>query len=494
MVLKKEWTTPDRYKKYNDWDTDYIKELITTVTHSPWRLGYHIQPKTGLLNDPNGFSFFNGKWQLFYQAYPIGPVHGVKSWAHLTSDNLIDWTYEGLALEPDTFFDSHGVYSGSALPVNDKLLLAYTGNVRDDNWQRRSYQLGAWMDTTNHITKIDEPLIDHPPVGFSHDFRDPQIIPFNDGYLLIIGAQTTDNKGKALTYTSKDLQNWTLNGELNFTNEPMGYMVECPNLVFSNDKALLIFCPQGLDKSICHYDNIYPNMYIIGDSYDLETNAITNPTELKNLDEGFDVYATQAFNSPDGRVLAVSWIGLPEVNYPTDDYGWAHCLSIIKELIIKDDKLYQLPAKETKTLRLNSIKLPESQTIHYDAKTNCYELEIDCHDSEKGQIKLMTQENGENGLSISFDTTCGKIIIDRSHIGNGFAREYGETREFSISQKPLTLQIFVDESLVEVFINDGEQVATARVFPEAEANHTYITVNTNVPSSITYYELRQTNR
>lgn len=492
MVLKKDWTTPDRYKKYNDWEAEYIEELVTTVNHSPWRLGYHIQPKTGLLNDPNGFSFFNGKWQLFYQAYPIGPVHGVKSWAHLTSDNLIDWQYEGLALEPDSTFDSHGVYSGSAIPVDDKLLLAYTGNVRDDDWQRHSYQLGAWMDKHNQIKKIDEPLIAHPPIGFSHEFRDPQIIPFNDGYLLVIGAQTDKNEGKALTYTSNDLQHWALNGELNFTDKPMGFMVECPNLVFSNDKALLLFCPQGLDKSICHYDNIYPNMYIIGDNYDLESNSITNPTELKNLDEGFDVYATQAFNSPDSRVLAVSWIGLPEINYPTDDYGWAHCLSLVKELVIKDNKLYQLPAKEMEALRLSSINLPESQSTHYDATTNCYELQIDCQNSNKGQINLMTQENGENGLTISFDTTCGKMIINRSHVGDDFASEYGEKREFSISQKPLKLQLFVDESLVEIFINDGEQVATARVFPSSK--NTYFTINTDAPSSVTYYELRQTNR
>ncbi|APB31100.1 sucrose-6-phosphate hydrolase [Vagococcus teuberi] len=492
MALKKEWTTPERYRHYNDWETEYIDELVDTVTNSPWRLGFHVQPKTGLLNDPNGFSYFNGKWQLFYQAYPIGPVHGVKSWAHLTSTNLLDWEYQGLALQPDMAFDSHGVYSGSALPVNDKLLLAYTGNVRDENWGRHSYQLGAYLSKDNSIEKFDRPLISEPPKGYTHEFRDPQIIPFHDEYLLVIGGQTKDKEGKALTYSSHDLKHWTLNGELHFTEKSMGFMVECPNLVFSNDKALLIFCPQGLDKSVCHYDNIYPNMYVIGDEYNLENNVITNPSALKNLDEGFDVYATQAFNAPDGRALAISWVGLPEIEYPTDDFGWAHCLSLVKELTIRENVLYQQPAQEYKELRTTQTDFTEIKSINYEAKSARYELVIDFNESTKGLVTLMSDKDGATGLTISFDTTCGKMIIDRSSVGESFASEYGFKREFSISKKPLTLQVFVDESLVEVFVNDGEQVATARVFPKAD--NTYIHVDSDSQIDATCYNLRQTNQ
>src|SRR5699024_7468428 len=126
---------------------------------SKWRLNYHVQPETGLLNDPNGFSFFNGKWHLFYQSYPMGAVHGLKSWFHLTSTNLIDWQKEGADLLPDSPYDSHGVYSGSAFPLDDRLFLAYTGNVRDNDWNRFSYQMGAWMDQNNQIEKVQLPLI-----------------------------------------------------------------------------------------------------------------------------------------------------------------------------------------------------------------------------------------------------------------------------------------------------------------------------------------------
>ena len=97
-----EWTTALRYRPYHLWDKEYTKTLEEQVQQSTWRLDFHIQPKSGLLNDPNGFSYFNGQWHLFYQAFPYGPVHGLKSWFHLTSDNLVDWQAEGVKLEPST--------------------------------------------------------------------------------------------------------------------------------------------------------------------------------------------------------------------------------------------------------------------------------------------------------------------------------------------------------------------------------------------------------
>ena len=72
----------------------------------------------------------------------------------------------------------------------------------------------------------------------------------------------------------------------------MGYMIECPNLVFVNNYPVLIFCPQGLDKSVADYKNIYPNMYWIGKDINLSEAKFTPLQDHPaNLDDGFDVYA-----------------------------------------------------------------------------------------------------------------------------------------------------------------------------------------------------------
>jgi beta-fructofuranosidase len=493
MPLKTTWTKEERYRPYEEWSSTYLRSLEDAAERSLWRLGYHIQPQTGLLNDPNGFSYFNQKWHLFYQAYPMGPIHGLKSWYHLTSENLIDWKNEGLKLVPDSQYDSHGVYSGSALALEDQLFLSYTGNVRDENWERQSYQLGAWMDKNGVVSKQKEPLIPHPPKNYTAEFRDPQILPIEEGFLMVIGAQNTNIEGKILTYFSSDLMNWDCLGELNFTGDKMGFMIECPNLLFTENHALLLFCPQGLDQEICSYRNIYPNMYVIGERYDKEKNALLSPSSLKNLDEGFDAYATQAFHAPDGRLLAVSWLGLPEISYPTDQEGWAHCLSIVKELTIKNNRLYQSPAAETKDLRSGkAVYLEEKQRAFYDTKHNQYELNITFSETTSGSLTLFAEEGKNSGLFISFDTQRGTMKIDRSLAGIPFAETFGYVREFTIDPKPLTLQIFVDRSVVEIFVNHGEQTASLRAFPTE--NQTGIIIDSKNNPEVKLWQLRKMDK
>ncbi|MBO0468173.1 sucrose-6-phosphate hydrolase [Enterococcus plantarum] len=493
MSEKKVWSREKRYQPYEEWGTEHLASLKQKIDASTWRLGYHIQPATGLLNDPNGFSFFNDQWHVFYQSYPMGPVHGIKSWYHMTSDNLVDWNEEGTKVFPDSLYDSHGVYSGTALPISDQLFLAYTGNVRDDDWIRHSYQLGAWMDQSGSIKKIEQPLIAAPPAGYTSEFRDPQVFRYKSGYLMTIGAQDETEKGKILTYQSSDLLSWQCIGELGFTDRDMGFMIECPNLLLTDEFALLIFCPQGLDSDVCNYQNIYPNMYVIGDSYQSESNCLTNPSSLKNLDEGFDVYATQAFKAPDERLLSISWIGLPEIEYPTDQEEWAHCLSIVKELIVKDKKLYQRPVEEMKQLRLDEgILFDNSKDSYHETATNHYELALSFNSLATGTLTLYADKEQNQGLTIHFDSQRGKMTIDRSHAGVLFGEDYGVVRSFSIEQKPLKLQIFVDSSVVELFINDGEKVATMRVFPEKGHAGFHLTCDGDYQGQ--FWQLRKTNQ
>lgn len=146
-----EWTTEKRYKKYSEWTAEELLDLQAQATKSDYQLSYHVRPQSGLLNDPNGFSYFNGEYNLFYQAFPFGAAHGLKSWFHLTSKDLVNWKNMGLAVKPDTKFDSHGAYSGSAHVIDDELFLMYTGNHRDENWERHTYQIGAKMDKNYNI-------------------------------------------------------------------------------------------------------------------------------------------------------------------------------------------------------------------------------------------------------------------------------------------------------------------------------------------------------
>ena len=43
---------------------------------------YHLSSRCGWMNDPNGFSFYGGKYHMFYQYYPYDNKWGPMHWAH----------------------------------------------------------------------------------------------------------------------------------------------------------------------------------------------------------------------------------------------------------------------------------------------------------------------------------------------------------------------------------------------------------------------------
>lgn len=456
-------STEQRYKPYSEWTEEEISKIKENAASSPWRSEFHVEPPHGLLNDPNGFSFFKGKWQLFYQYFPFGAAHGLKSWVQTESTDLVHFKETGTILYPDTELDSHGMYSGSAMQFGDKLFIFYTGNVRDENWDRLTYQNGGLLDSQGNLEKVPHTLIEKPEDVTAH-FRDPQIFFYNGEYYAIIGAQSLDKKGFVKLYKAdKDnYKSWNFVGDLDFENDATSYMIECPNLVFVDEQPVLLYCPQGLDKRVIDYGNIYPNMYKIGQTFDTETATIVNPSPIQNLDYGFEAYATQAFNAPDGRALAISWIGLPDVAYPTDRYDYQGAMSLVKELTIKDGKLYQYPVEA-----ISSLRQSEQDFTNLSNTNNTYELELTFAADTKTELVLLADKDGK-GFNLTVDTKEGTVTIDRSNTGEQYALEFGTSRSCSIDKAETTASIFIDKSIFEIFINKGEKVFTGRVFPRED--------------------------
>ena len=74
-----------------------------------YRLTYHLSPRRGWLNDPNGLCVHDGKIQIYYQADPDSLTGGCrKCWGHFTTTDFRHYTDCGLAVEPVERFESHG--------------------------------------------------------------------------------------------------------------------------------------------------------------------------------------------------------------------------------------------------------------------------------------------------------------------------------------------------------------------------------------------------
>ncbi len=466
----KNWTKSELDQIINQNDEESLRQLHDSIEKSDYRCDYHIQTVTGLMNDPNGFSYYNKQWHLFYQWFPYGAVHGMKHWYHVVSDDLVHWKNIGLGMKPTLNYDNFGCYSGSGFVKDGFLYLVYTGNHNEPNGQRIPYQMIAAIDTDNHLTKLRRPII-QPQQGYTEHQRDPKIF-YEDGYYyILLGAQNEDLEGKMLMYRSEQIATgWKFVSELTVVGyDHFGYMVECPCIEKIGDKWLLLFSPQGLEKKENEFLNAYSNVYMIGD-LDLDTMTFTPDHEMKELDKGFDFYAAQtAFQSEHvNKAILEGWFGCSDYTYPvTDEEGWAGLQTLARELTIENGKLIQRPTKNLESIKkdvlfeaingevkvdtLNRLT-PKSCIMHLENPSNeDFELDLFATDMYKG-------------FEIKYESRKNTFTISRRTLTNQMNSEFGTERSiktFTLS----SLDIFVDHSTVEIFINDGEYVMTSRVFP-----------------------------
>ncbi|MFP7225193.1 sucrose-6-phosphate hydrolase [Priestia filamentosa] len=464
----KKMTREEKYRHIEQAPPGELERLREKVSKSPWRQKYHIQPQSGLLNDPNGFSYYNGAYHLFYQWFPFGPEHGMKYWFHTISKDLAHWEEVGIAIKPGGPYDSHGAYSGSGIVKDNKLYLMYTGNTRDHSWVRHPFQCMAEMDQHHSITKFNQPVISHVPSGYTDHFRDPKVWKSNEDYFCVIGAQRDNKTGCVVLYQSKDLLQWVFKGEILTDLNKFGYMWECPDYFEMDEHGILLFSPQGIEQEKEKYNNIYQSGYLVGKPLDV-TSRIFEHQPFKELDKGFDFYAQQTTETPDGRRILVGWMGLPDLEYPTDKEGWAHCLTLPRQISIKDEKLIQRPVSELTLLRKKEKNI--NINVHNETKKlgdfhgTAYELICDIEDIKAERVGVEFRASNNEKTVLSYDFINRELVLDRSLSGLPLGNKNGNIRRCSFNAQTLKIHMFVDVSSVEIFINDGEEVFTSRIFP-----------------------------
>ena len=457
------------YRTINEAKEGELEQLEERSKSDYWKPEFHIHPSFGLMNDPNGLAYFNGEYHVFYQWHPFGPVHNMKHWAHVKSKNLVNWQRMPIAIIPNNDFDSHGAFSGGAIEIEDKLYLYYTGNIIYEDLSMNANQCLAIMDKEYKITKYKEnPLINGTREGYTGHVRDPKVWKENQTYYMLLGAQRKNETGTLIIYESGDGINWSFKGEV-ISNIPLeGYMWECPDYFKLDGKDILVFSPQGVKQKGHDFQNLYNVVYVIG-KFSLE-NLEFKVESIYEVDKGFDYYAPQSFEDSKGRRIQIGWAGMGEMDYPSDKNSWAHCLTIPRELILIDNKIFQVPVEELKLLRLNEEReygevVKEQKTLECFGRSIELEINIKEINCNSFGVKLFNSEE-EEGLDIQFNKNNKEVIVDRASFINYFGGEYGNRRTAELDIKDeINLRIFSDNSIVEIFINGGELVFTQRIFP-----------------------------
>lgn len=459
----------------------YLQEIKARVQQDPWRLTYHLMPPVGWLNDPNGLCQHNGVYHIYYQYSPDDVEGKTKLWGHYTTKDMIHFMECEPVLYEDTRFDANGVYSGSAFLKEDTIHYFYTGNYKLEG--KYDYIHEGREQNTMYVTSTDGMQMSAKtrlmansdyPSDMSCHVRDPKVFEYRGTYYMVQGARDQTSKGCALLFQSKNLQDWKYAFRIE-TKEAFGYMWECPDIIQLQGLWFLIVCPQGVAQDGDKYANMYQTGYFpIAIDFETKTYVLG---EFYELDRGFDLYAPQSFVDEKGRRIMIPWMGLPDAKYsnPTQARGWQHALGMPRELRVHNGRLLQSPLHEMKCLRQASLKVEAAKwnALHIEDLT--FEMRINMNVQSNVNLCL------RNDACICYHAKTGVFRLHMAESG------YGRTTR----SMPLThlrnLTIFSDTSSLEIFLNDGQEVFTTRIYSEDDEGIQFMDVPKQ--ASIEYYHL-----
>lgn len=411
----------------------------------------HFKAPNCWINDPNGFIWYKGWYHLFYQCFPYSAHWGRMHWGHAVSKDLVNWEEKGIALFPSKTDDRSGCFSGSAIEYKDKMYIYYTGvNYTEEDPENinccinDTFTAAQLMITSEDGMKFDNitdkktviPPIEDKKIGDKNHTRDPKVWRGKDAWYMVLGS-TVDKNGRLLFYKSSDLKTWQY---LNYCEKDgFGWMWECPDFFEIDGKGVTIFSPMGFFNDGNGYDSVAVCML---SSFDENTGKMELSADYQLFDYGIDLYAPQSTTDKDGNRVVIAWARMPEAVI-TEKGEWCGMMCIPRIVDVKNNHVYIRPHTNVKNSFVTKLSAPK----------------------KSGYMLKTTLKNGESinvgGYVIKREND--KITTDRSKVFN-IKGNYKLIAETPVINDGYELEIYVDEHLVEVFINNGEYVISNVVY------------------------------
>ncbi len=411
----------------------------------------HFKAPNCWINDPNGFIWYKGRYHLFYQCFPYSAHWGRMHWGHAVSTDLVNWDEKGIALFPSKTDDRSGCFSGSAIEYKDKMYIYYTGvNYTEEDPENinccinDTFTAAQLMITSEDGMKFDNitdkktviPPIEDKKIGDKNHTRDPKVWRGKDAWYMVLGS-TVDKNGRLLFYKSSDLKTWQY---LNYCEKDgFGWMWECPDFFEIDGKGVTIFSPMGFFNDGNGYDSVAVCML---SSFDENTGKMELSENYQLFDYGIDLYAPQSTTDKDGNRVVIAWARMPEAVI-TEKGEWCGMMCIPRIVDVKNNHVYIRPHTNVKNSFVTKLSAPK----------------------KSGYMLKTTLKNGESinvgGYVIKREND--KITTDRSEVFN-IKGNYRLIAETPVINDGYELEIYVDEHLVEVFINNGEYVISNVVY------------------------------
>ena len=398
---------------------------------------FHFTVKRGWNNDVNGPIYYNGQYHLFWQSFPFGLSWstGFMYWGHATSKDLLHWE----ELDPALMLDTLGSpWSGTAtIDRNndggwgkDALVIYYCSY---DRVSFKQVQCIAYStDNGKTFTRYKgNPVVDSDWEMQTFDTRDPKVFWYEPSKHWVMVLFEKDGMS---FYTSTDMRHW----------EKQSHILdlwECPDFF-----ELPVDGNNAIKKWVLHGGS---SDYFIG-TFDGRT--FTPETKKLHYSEGQNengddiLYAAESFeNMPDNRRVQMAWGRITHEGMP------------FTQMILFPTEFSLKTTKDGIRLRANPIK--EIDQLHKTAH-NWNVISVHQANEELSKIKPQPLH-----IKMKFTIAAGNKMSLRYH-GNEILNL--AANEFSTGENEI--EILVDKTVAEIFINKGERYINKKLLTKTNDN------------------------
>lgn len=455
-----------------------------------WRPQFHGMPSGSWTNESHGLIYSGGRWHVFFQKNANGPYMSRLHWGHISGENLYDWTEEPIAIYPGESFDIKGCWSGCVYENGADTYILYTAV---DNAKARIVQAKA-KDASLVEWTDKKVIIDGRPSGLSDDFRDPYYFEANGQKYIIVG--TSKNGIGACTLHKFNGTTWSNDGTLFFQGGSAaqhGTFWEMPNVTPMGDGKFLFTCtPLNTSvgvRTLCWVGTIDNDgkFHSTGDMQYLEMGGISR--------DGYGLLSPSIYRK-DGKTLL---LGIVPDKLATDEnykMGWAHNYSLPRELSLDaNNLLVQRPYSGLTAMRTTTT-ITKNQTLNGTESlvpVSGRQIEL------LGEFTVASApcgfhflKSGGQQASLSYDPATGILTLDYttlSRVSTDDGKWSAALPKKVVAGETLKLHVFVDGSIVDIFVND-KWAFSVRIFPtDAAAVETEVFANASTAVKVSAWTL-----
>ena len=376
------------------------------------------------------------------------------------------------------------IFSGSAVidktntsgfakkPVQIPMVAIYTAHIiadpsKPDDY-RQEQHIAYSLDKGRTWTKCSgNPVLDI----HKKDFRDPKVFWYEKDKKWIM-AVVLPHEHKVQFYSSPNLKQWTYLSDFGPAGDVQNIW-ECPDLL-----QVPIENSGGEKKWVLINSQQTTMQYFVGD-FDGKTFQNENPPEkIYRPDFGPDYYAAVTYNLPPNQLpVLLGWANNWTYANDIPTFPWKSAMALPRNLSVRkvasEWLLIQQPIPALKSLRANSFALDNitvSKKRELPVKGEQLEMQVAFEPEKNSTAGVRLAVGKGNAFLIGYDAQGEKLFIDRVGVGDtSFSSKYPALSRYeaplSTSNHKIKLHIFFDNSIVEVFANDGTTVMTAQIFP-----------------------------